>query len=137
MCLFFLKDSMPLEANEDYLLFSRSDSKWAHLIHCEEIFNSGLELLTPLWQAVLGIHCSAAVRTAWRWCTLLGNCSQLLGDSLRWSNHELVCSALVRTTRTSSRRRCTMGTRCSETSCGGYDPGYPWQTTWAAPLGVA
>ena len=21
--------------------------------------------------------------------------------------------------------------------CGGYDPGYPWQTTWAAPSGVA
>ena len=21
--------------------------------------------------------------------------------------------------------------------CGGYDPGYPWQTTWAAPTGVA
>ena len=21
--------------------------------------------------------------------------------------------------------------------CGGYDPGYPWQTTWVAPPGVA
>ena len=28
---------------------------------------------------------------------LLGNCSQLLGDSSWWSDHELDCSALVRT----------------------------------------
>ena len=93
----FLEDYMPLGAEEVYLLFSSLDSKWAHLVRCEEIFNSRLELLTPLWQAVLGIRCSAAVRTARRWCTLLGNCSQLLGDSLRWSDHELVCLALVRT----------------------------------------
>ena len=29
--------------------------------------------------------------------TLLGNCSQLLGDSSRWSDNELGYSALVRT----------------------------------------
>ena len=29
--------------------------------------------------------------------TLLGSCSQLLGDSLWWSDHDLDCSALVRT----------------------------------------
>ena len=34
---FILEDSVPLEAEEDYLLFSWSDSKWAHLVHCEEI----------------------------------------------------------------------------------------------------
>ena len=45
---FIPEDSTPLEAEEDYLLFSWSDSKWAHLFHCEEIFNSELELLTPL-----------------------------------------------------------------------------------------
>jgi len=28
-------------------------------------------------------------------CTLVGNCSQLLGDSSRWSDNELDCSALV------------------------------------------
>ena len=39
--------------------------------------------------------------------------------------------------RTSSRRRCTMGTRRSGTSYGGCDPGYPQQTTWVVPLGVA
>ena len=88
---------MPLEAEEDHLLSSWSDSKWAHLVHCEEIFNSRLELLTPLWQAVLGTCCSAVVLAAWCWCTLLGNCSQLLGDSSRWSDHELDCSVLVRT----------------------------------------
>ena len=52
---------MPLEAEEDYLLFSWSDSKWTHLVHCEEIFDSELELHTPLWQAVLGLCCSASL----------------------------------------------------------------------------
>ena len=52
VCL-HLEDSAPIEAEEDYLLFSWSDSKWAHLVHWEEIFDSKLELLTPLWQAVL------------------------------------------------------------------------------------
>ena len=59
-----LEDSVPLEAEEDYLLFSWSDSKWAHLVHYEEIFNSELELLTPLWQAVLGLCCSAMIHAA-------------------------------------------------------------------------
>ena len=48
---FNLEDSMPLEAEEDYLPFSWSDSKWALLVHCEEIFDFELELLTSLWQA--------------------------------------------------------------------------------------
>ena len=56
---------------------------------------------------------------------------QLLDDSLGWSDHESDCSALFTPTRTSSRWHCTVDTRCSGTSCGGYDPGYPWQTTWA------
>ena len=64
MCLLFLEDSAPLEAEEDYLIFSWSDSKWAHLVHYEEIFVSKLELLTTLWQAVLGLHCSAMVNIA-------------------------------------------------------------------------
>ena len=61
---FILEDSTPLEAEEDYLCFSWSDSKWAHLVHCEQIFVPELELLTPLWQAVLGLCCSAMVRAA-------------------------------------------------------------------------
>ena len=148
---------MPLEAEEHYLSFSWSGSKWAHLAHCEEIFNSKLELLTPLWQAILGLHCSATahaarrrftllgdgsrcsamVHTAWRWFTLLSNGSQLLGNSSRWSDHEIDCLALIAPARTSSRWHRTMGTRCSGTTCGGYNLGYPWQTTWAAPLGAA
>ena len=65
MCLFFfLEDSVPLVAEEDYLPFSWSDTKWAHLVHCEEIFDSELELLTPLWQAILGLHCSVMVHDA-------------------------------------------------------------------------
>ena len=61
---FNLEDSAPLEAEEDYLPFSWSDSKWAHLVCCEEIFVSKLELLTPLWQAILGLRCSAMVHAA-------------------------------------------------------------------------
>ena len=52
---------MPPEVEEDYLSFSWSDSKWAHLVHSEEIFDFELELLTSLWQPLLGIHCSAMV----------------------------------------------------------------------------
>ena len=70
---FIPKDPTPLEVEEDYLLFSWLDSKWAHLFHCKEIFNSELELLTPLWQAILGIRCSAAFHAAQQWFTLLGN----------------------------------------------------------------
>ena len=61
---FILEGSAPLEAEEDYLLFSWLDSKWAHLVHCEEIFVSALELLTPVWQAVLGLCCSATAHAA-------------------------------------------------------------------------
>ena len=80
---------------------------------------------------------SYLVYAARRWYMLLGNCSQLLGNSSWWSDHEFDCSALIALARTSSRQRCTMGTRCLGTSCGGYDPGYPRQTTWAAPPGAA
>ena len=41
-----LEDSMPPKVEEDYLPFSWSDSKWAHLVHSEEIFDFELELLT-------------------------------------------------------------------------------------------
>ena len=46
-CVFFnLEDFVPREVEEDYLPFSWSDSKWAHLVHNEEIFDFELELLT-------------------------------------------------------------------------------------------
>ena len=61
---FILEESTPLEAEEDYLLFSWSDSKWAHLVYCEEIFDSELELHTTLWQAMLGLCCSATIRAS-------------------------------------------------------------------------
>ena len=76
MCLFFLEDSMHLEAKEVYLLFSSLDSKWAHLVRCEEIFNSGFELLTPLWQAILGSYSSAIGHAARRQFMLLGDGSR-------------------------------------------------------------
>ena len=54
-CAFFnLEDFMPPEVEEDYLPFSWSDSKWAHLVHSEEIFDFEIELLTSSWQASLG-----------------------------------------------------------------------------------
>ena len=46
---FFLTDSAPLDGEEDYLLLTWSDSKWAHLVHCGKFFDFGLELLTSLW----------------------------------------------------------------------------------------
>ena len=49
-----LEDSVPPEVEEDYLPFSWLDSKWAHLVHSEEIFDFELELLTSFWQALLG-----------------------------------------------------------------------------------
>ena len=58
---FILEDSTPLEAKEDYLPFSWPDSKWAHLVHSEKIFDFELELLTSFWQALLGILCSVMV----------------------------------------------------------------------------
>jgi len=92
------------------------------LVHCGQIFDSVLELLTPLWQAILGLYCSAIVHAAQLWFMLLNNCSQLLSNSSRWSDHEFDCSALFAPARTSSRRRCTTDTRCSRTSCGGMTP---------------
>ena len=52
---------MPPKVEEDYLPFSWSDSKWAHLVHDEEIFNFELELLTSFYQALLGILCLVMV----------------------------------------------------------------------------
>ena len=115
--IYSMEDSVPPEVEEDYLPFSWSDSKWAHLVHNEEIFNFKLELLTSFWQALLGILCIATVH----------NCSM--------SDYESNYSALFTPTRTSSRRRCTADIRRSGTSYGGYDPGYPRQTTWATPQG--
>ena len=46
-CVYFnLEDSVPPEVENDYLLFSWPDSKWAHLVHNEEIFDFELVLLT-------------------------------------------------------------------------------------------
>ena len=54
-CVFSnLEDSMPPKVEDNYLPFSWSDSKWAHLVHCEEIFDFDLELLTSFWQVLLG-----------------------------------------------------------------------------------
>jgi hypothetical protein len=92
---FVLEGSVPLEAKEEYLLHSWPDSKWAHFVHCEEIFYSELELLTPLWQDMLGLCCSVTGRIARRHYMLLGNCSQLLGNSSRWSDHESVLLGFV------------------------------------------
>jgi len=67
---------VPPEVKEDYLPFSWSDSKWAHLVHCEEIFDSELEFLTSLWQAILGSRCSMTIHAARQRFTLLGEGSR-------------------------------------------------------------
>ena len=43
---FNLKNSASPKVGEDYLPFSWMDSKWAHLVHYEEIFDFELELLS-------------------------------------------------------------------------------------------
>ena len=44
--IYSLEDSVSPEVEEDYVSFSWSDSKWAHLVHSEKIFDFKLELLT-------------------------------------------------------------------------------------------
>ena len=97
-CVFFnLEDSMPPEVGEDHLPFSWLDSKWAHLVYYEEIFDFELELITSFWQAYLGKPMlSQKVK-------LVGYGPQLLTDSLGWSDYESDCSALFTPARTSSR----------------------------------
>ena len=86
--VFFLEYSAPLEAKDDYLLLSWSDSKWAHLVHCEEIFDSELELLTPLWQAVFGSYCSVVVLAA-RNCSATHHGGRTTGLTARLCSHLL------------------------------------------------
>ena len=44
--IYSLEDSVPPEVEEDFLPFSWSNSKWAHLVHNGEFFYFELELLT-------------------------------------------------------------------------------------------
>ena len=83
---FILEDSVPLEAKEDYLPFSWSDSKWAHLVHSEKFFDFELELLTSLWQALLRIHCS----------TIIHNCLATQYGGRTMSLTARLCSHLLR-----------------------------------------
>ena len=92
------------------------------MFHCEEFFGFELELLIPLWQAMLGLCCSATVPAAQKQYTLLGNYSQLLDNSSWWSDHEFDCSALFAYAWMRARWHCTMGVRRSGTSYGGYNP---------------
>ena len=102
--LFFLVvgDSAPLEVEEDYLLFSWSDSKWAHLVHYEEIFDSELELLTPYGKPCLGY-------TAWLRLMLLGDGSRCSTTAHNCSATAHNCSATHHDARTmsSTARLCS------------------------------
>ena len=82
---FNLEDSVPPKVEEDYLPFSWLDSKWAHLVHYEEIFDFELELLTSLWQALLGILCS----------TMVHNCSTAHYGGQTMSLTARLCSHLL------------------------------------------
>ena len=121
---------MPPEVEEDYLPFLWLDSKWAHLVHSEEISILNLSSLHPSCKPYLGKPGLGRI------VKLVGYSPQLLDDSLGWSDYESDCSALFTPAWISSRRRCTVDTRRSGTSCGGYDPRYPRQTIWATLLGA-
>ena len=54
-----------------------------------------LRSLHPYGKPYLGYATRLRVTLLGNECTLLGSCSQLLGDSSRWSDNELDCSALV------------------------------------------
>ena len=52
--IYSLEDSVPPKVEEGYHPFLWLESKWAHLVHSEEIFYFELELLTSFWQDLLG-----------------------------------------------------------------------------------
>ena len=120
------------------------------MVHYGEIFISKLELLTPLWQAILGLHNLVTAHATRRWFTLVGDGFTLLGDGSCYSATAHNCLATHHGGRTMSltARLCShlleqaqdgvaqQMQRRSRTCCGGYYPGYPWQTTWATPLGA-
>ena len=115
---FNLEDSVPPEAKKTISL-SRGRTLSGHTwFTARKFLILNLSSLHPSGKPYLGYSTR-------RWSTLLG-------DSLEWSDYESDCSALFTPTRTSSRRRCIANTRRLGTSCGGYDPRYSWQTTWAA-----
>ena len=71
--------------------FSRGRTLSGHTWSTTKKFSIlNLSSLHPYGKLCLG-------HAAWRWFALLGDCSQLFGDSSRWSDHELDCSVLVRT----------------------------------------
>ena len=88
-CVFSnLDDSVPPEVEDDYLAFLWLDSKWAHLVHSENILDFELELHTSLWQALLGTHCSAMIHNCsvthyggWTMSLTAWLCSHLLGQA--------------------------------------------------------
>ena len=66
-CLFKLKKTISL---------SHGRTLSGHTWSTANFFYSELELLTSLWQAVFGSHCSTTVLAARRWFTLLGDGSR-------------------------------------------------------------
>ena len=76
------------------------------MVHSVEIFDFELELLTPLWQDVLGLHCSATDHAARQRFTLLGdgtrcsatahNCSATHHGGRTMSLAAQLCSHLLR-----------------------------------------
>ena len=112
---FFLEDSALLEDKEDYLLLSWSDSKWAHLVHCEEIFYSKLELLTPLWQAMFGSYCSAVVLAACN-CSATRHGGRTMSLTARLYSHLLG----------QAQDGVAQWVQGARGLAWGYDLGYPW-----------
>ena len=74
--IYSLEDFVPPKVEEDYLPFSWSDSKWAHLVHIEEISILNLNSLHPSSKPYLGKP------RLGRTVKLVGYGPQLLDDSL-------------------------------------------------------
>ena len=85
-CVFSnLEDSVPPEVEDDYLPYSWSDSKWAHLVHSGKFFDFELELLTSFWLSLLGILCSTMVHN----CSVTHYGGQTMSLTARLCSHLL------------------------------------------------
>ena len=154
---FNLEDSAPLEAKEDYLSshgWTLSGNTWSTL---KKFFILNLSSLHPYGKPYLGYtarrwftllgdgsRCSAMVHAAQRRFTLLGdgsrcpatihNCSATYHGGRTMSLTAQLCLHLLGQAQDGVAQR-VQGAR--GLAVGGYDPGYPRQTTWVAPLGAA
>ena len=107
-CLLKLKKTISLSRGRTLSGHTWSTSKKFSILNLSSLHPYGKPYLgytAQRWFTLLddGSCCSATVCTARRQFMLLDNCSQLLNNSSRWSDHEFDYSALFVPTQTSSR----------------------------------